>query len=459
MTRVPASLVALALAAALAAAPARAQSVIGVEDLPLELRPARDRAVFAPVSVPPRAQVRAQVRAPVTRLAPAPEAPRAVRRAAPEADPFAPTGIRAGAFTLRPAITQSGGWDSNPERAETGAQGRALSRTQAALTLESGWSRHALTGSASGVYDAYRGGDVAPRVSGAADLALRLDIRENAALTLRADAATATERVGAPDLPSDLADGPQTSSLGASAALDLGFNRLAVGLRGGFVRSVNGDGVRADGTRVDRSGDDYDETTAAIRLGYAASPRLVPFVEAEIDQRRYDRADAGRDSDGVTGRVGAEIEVTRLLAGEISAGWQVRDFDDAAREDVTGAVAQARLVWTPTALTTVTLSGESRIAETGVVGARAAQARSAGVAITHQARRNLVFDASLSWAATDYEGAALTEELIAATAGLEWRFTRTLAVTASYAHERLESSAPGGDYVADVALVGVRLTR
>lgn len=457
MPRVLTSLLAVALAASFAAGAARAQSVIGVEEEALELRPARVPEVYAPVNARVAVPPRAEVRAPVTRLAPAPPAPRGVRRAAPEADPFAPTGIRAGAFTLRPSITQSAGWDTNPARVETGAEGRALSRTQGALTLESDWTRHALTGSATGVYDAYRGGGIDPRVSGAADLGLRLDIRENAALTLRAEAATATERVGAPDLPSDLAQGPQTSSFGGSAALAMRFNRLAVGLRGGFVRSVNGDGVRADGSRVDRSGEDYDEASAAIRLGWAASPRLTPFVEAEIDQRRYQGV--ARDSDGLTGRVGAEIEVTRLLTGEVSGGWQVRDAESPARDDVSGAVAQARLVWTPTTLTTVTVTGESRIAETSVAGASAAQARRASVAIAHQARRNLVFDASLSWAATDYDGTALTEELIAATAGLEWRLTRTLAVTATYAHERLDSSAPGGDYEADLALVGVRLTR
>jgi hypothetical protein len=453
--RVAASLAVLALAAGLAAGRAHGQTVIGVENAPPALRPARDEAVFAPVSVLPRAEVRA----PVTRLAPSPDAPRAVRRAAPEGDPYAPLGIRLGTLTLRPSITQSAGWDTNPERVETGAEGRALSRTEGDLTLESDWSRHALTGSVGGVYDAYRGGDLEPRFSGAADLGLRLDIREDTALTLRADAATATERVGSPEVPSDLAEGPQTTTFGAEAELAMGFNRLQVALRGAIERSLNEDGVRADGTRVDRSDDDFTETLAALRLGYAVSPRLTPFVEAEIDRRRYEGAGATRDSVGATGRVGAEIEMTRLLTGEVSAGWQERDYEDPARGDASGAVAQARLVWTPTPLTTVTLAGESSIAETSVAGANAAQARRASVAIAHQLRRNLVLDASLSWAGTDYEGVSLSEELIAAAAGLEWRLNRGLAVTARYAHERLASTAPDGDHVADVALVGVRLTR
>lgn len=455
MPRAAARLTVFALAAGLAATSAHAQTVIGVEDAPPVLRPARDEAVFAPVSGLPRAEVRA----PVTRLAPSPPAPQAAPRRAPEGDPYAPLGIRLGTLTLRPSITQSAGWDTNPERVETGAEGRALSRTQGDLTLESDWSRHALTASVGGVYDAYRGGDLEPRFSGAADLGLRLDIRESAALTLRATAATATERVGSPEVPSDLAEGPQTSTYGAEAALAMGFNRLETTLRGAIERSVNADGVRADGSRVDRSDDDFTETLAALRLGYAVSPRLTPFVEVEIDQRRYEGAGATRDSVGTTARVGAEIELTRLLAGEVSAGWQKRDYENPARGDASGAVAQARLVWTPTPLTTVTLAGESRIAETGVAGATASNARRASVAIAHQLRRNLVLDASLSWAGTDYEGVSLSEELIAAAAGLEWRLNRSLAVTARYSHERLESTRAGGDHVADVALVGVRVTR
>ncbi|WP_029030607.1 outer membrane beta-barrel protein [Salinarimonas rosea] len=418
----------------------------------LGLRPAaRDPLVFAPV--------RAEVRVPVTRLAPSPPAPRAVPRAAAEDDPYAPLGIRAGALTLRPALTQSLGWDTNPERAETGAKGRALSRTEGVVTLESDWSRHALTGSARGTYDAYRGGDPEPRFSGAADVGLRLDIGRDSALTLGASAATATERVGSPELPGDLADGPQTSTLAASAAFDTRLNRLALGLRGGVSRTVNEDATRLDGTRLDRSGDDVTEASAALRVGYEISPRLVPFVEAEIDRRRYDEAGTDRDSIGRTGRVGASVEITRLLAGEVSAGWQVRSYEDAARREVDGTVAEARLVWTPTPLTTVTLAGESRLAETNVAGARAAEARRASLAVSHAVRRNVVLDAALSVAQTDYPGSTLSEELVTASAGAEWRLNRALALTGRYTHERLDSTAAGADYVADVALIGLRIAR
>lgn len=418
---------------------------------PPALRTTRDPDVFVPV--------RAAVRAPVTRLAPIPDAPRAVRRVAPEDAPFDPIGLRVGVLTLRPSIEQSLGWDSNPERVETGARGRALSRTQGSVTLETDWSRHALTGSANGSVDAYRGGDIDPRASGDAALALRLDIRDDVALTLGGTAATATQRIGSPELPGDLAQAPQTSTFGGSAALALGFNRVGVTMRGAIERTVNGDAARLDGTRLDRSADDYTQQTAALRLDYEASPGFRPFVEGAVDRRIYDEAGATRDSAGVSGRVGTAVEITRLLTGEASVGVARRDYEDPSRAAVRGVVGAASLVWTPTALTTLTLTGESALDETNVPGADGARARRVSLAVSHEARRDLVFDASLTLARTDYTGTPLTEDLIAATAGLEWRVTRTLAVTAEVSHERLRSSAPGGDYTANVALFGVRLAR
>ena len=42
------------------------------------------------------------------------------RRPPPEEDPFAPTGIHVGGFTLRPAIEVGGGYDTNPARVTVG---------------------------------------------------------------------------------------------------------------------------------------------------------------------------------------------------------------------------------------------------------------------------------------------------------------------------------------------------
>lgn len=462
---------ALLLATALAALPlggARAQDAgaIGVEDglfgtLDPPLRAARDPRVVVPVRGQVQAPVLAPVRVPVTRLAPPPPAPEPVRRARPEeADPFAPLGLRLGVLTLRPSLTQSVGIDSNPERLTAGGRATAFSRTEGALALETDWSRHALAIEARGRADLFRGA-TDPRASGEAGARLRLDIREWLDLTLDARAATARERAGTPELPGDVARGPQVTSVEGAATLAARGAHASLSLRGALTRTINGDARRADGTRLSRREADYLEPALALRAGYLVGPGFEPFVEAQIDERRYVERSAAetRESRGLTGRVGARIAASALLSGEASVGWQRRSFLAPGRADVDGPVAQAALIWSPTPLTRVSLSGESAIAETRVAGATSAQALSASLGISHELTRALVLDATIGLARTDYRGAALTEDLLTASAGLEWRLSRTLAVTARYSHERLRSSAPGAGYGADIGLVGLRLAR
>lgn len=461
---------ALLLATALAALPlggARAQDsgVIGVEDglfggdAP-PLRAARDPRVLVPVRAQVQAPVLAPVRVPVTRLAPPPPAPEPIRRARPEeTDPFAPLGLRLGVITLRPSLTQSVGVDSNPDRLASGGRAAAFSRTEGALALETDWSRHALAIEARGRADLFRGA-TDRRASGEAGARLRLDIREWLDLTLDARAATARERAGTPELPGDVARGPQVTSLEGAATLAARGAHASLALRGALTRTLNGDARRADGTTLSRRDADYLEPSLALRAGYLVGPGFEPFVEAQIDERRYvERSAENRDSRGLTGRVGARIAASDLLSGEASVGWQRRSFLVPGRADVDGPVAQAGLIWSPTPLTRVSLTGESAIAETRVAGATSAQALSANLGISHELTRALVLDAAIGLARTDYRGAALTEDLLTATAGLEWRLSRTLAVTARYSHERLRSSAPGSGYRADIGLVGLRLAR
>ena len=159
----------VSLAACLAAGARRARSpVIGVERR--RPRPAA-RSGRSGLRAPVYAPVRAEVRAPVTRLVPAFEitAPRfrAPSRAggrsvrADRASGRAPSGCAR-------RSPQSARWDSKSRaRRDRRAGSRRSRRTQAAVTLRERLDAPtALTGSASGVYDAYRGGDVEPRASG-----------------------------------------------------------------------------------------------------------------------------------------------------------------------------------------------------------------------------------------------------------------------------------------------------
>jgi hypothetical protein len=51
----------------------------------------------------------------------------------------------------------------------------------------------------------------------------------------------------------------------------------------------------------------------------------------------------------------------------------------------------------------------------------------------------------------------LREDVMNVGARLEYKLTRTFAVRASFTHERLNSTATGADYTANVSQVGLRV--
>ena len=59
---------------------------------------------------------------------------------------------------------------------------------------------------------------------------------------------------------------------------------------------------------------------------------MKPFVEVGADTRVHDlNADFSgyqRNSNGLTGKVGATFEFTRLLTGEVGVGYTQRDYED-----------------------------------------------------------------------------------------------------------------------------------
>ena len=136
-----------------------------------ERRPRRARRSRQPTAAPVRGAVRAAVLSPnVAREVqpiqvgvPDPAAPAlARRRRRPvEEDPYSQLGLRLGGLTVLPAIQQSIGYDTNPNRSGSFHKSSTVFRTDGEVRLQSDWSAHALTGAMRGSYSEY------PNVKGA----------------------------------------------------------------------------------------------------------------------------------------------------------------------------------------------------------------------------------------------------------------------------------------------------
>lgn len=407
-----------------------------------------------------------QFRAPqplVAGLPPTPEPP-VPRRRKPvvEEDAYAPLGLRLGSVTLRPAITNSIGYDTNPQRISGATRnGSTFSRHEGELGIQSDWNVHELKGTLKGGYSEFFRDKDASRPDATGALDLRLDATRDTRILLESRVSLDTQRPGSPDLTASVKGRPQVYQYGASAGVTHDINRLQLTLRGSVDRSDYEDAKLSSGATLSQKDRNQTQYGLRLRAAYELTPGIKPFVQGEIDTRQFDQSvdSSGyqRSSNGLTGRVGSTIELSRQLTGEISGGYQDRAYDDDRLKNLRGFVGDAAILWSPTPLTTVTLRGTSELGDTTIAGSSGTTARRATLEVAHALRRNLIVTGIAGFGRTDYDGQGLREDLTTLGARIEYKLTRTFSVRASFTHERLNSTAQGADYTANVAQVGLRV--
>ncbi|MGX1743912.1 outer membrane beta-barrel protein [Bosea sp. NPDC055353] len=391
---------------------------------------------------------------------PAPPPPR--RRTASEEDPYAALGIRIGSITLRPAITNSIGYDTNPQRTSApGTKGSAYSRHEGELAIQSDWNVHELKGQLRGGYLEFFRNKDASRPDAEGNLDLRLDVTRDTRILLESRLRLDTQRPGSPDLTADVTGRPQIYQYGGSAGISHDINRLQLTLRGSVDRSDYEDARLSNGAILSQKDRNQTQYGLRLRAAYEVTPGFKPFVQAEIDQREFDeKSDSSgymRSSNGLTGRVGSTFEISRQLTGEVSGGYQDRNYEDTRLKNLRGFVGDAAVLWSPTPLTTVTLRGGAELGDTTIAGSSGTTVRRATLEVAHALRRNLTVTGFTNFSRTEYDGQGLREDYTNVGARLEYKLTRTFAVRASFTHERLNSTAQGSDYTANVSLVGLRV--
>lgn len=390
---------------------------------------------------------------------------RARRKAHSEADdPYAPLGVRAGAFTLFPAVELSGGYASNPGQTAD-PKGASLYTIAPELRAQSNWSRHELKADLRGSYTGYSPDAEPtlsrPNVNGKVDG--RIDVTKTTRIDLGGRVLVSTDNPGSPNLQAGLAKLPIFSTVGGTVGLGRTFNRFDLSVKGDAERTAYQDSSLVDGTTASNKDRNYDQYGVTLRGGYELTPGVTPFVEGRADTRSHDEpVDSSgyrRDSKGVTGKVGTTFELTRQLTGEISAGMTRRDYDDARLDSLTGLIGDASLVWTASALTTVKFTAASSVGETTIAGASGILYRDAGIEVDHAFRRWLIGSVKLGLGLDDYEGTAREDNRYSAGLGLTYKLNRTVWLKGDFRQDWLRSNIAGNDYTASVFMLGVRVQR
>lgn len=377
-------------------------------------------------------------------------------------------GWRFGSWWLKPEIAVAAGYNDNIAATETDEQESMVYQGDVRLDLRSNWGRHELN---AGLYvptvhyeDAWTATDGVIHVDGRYDIDRGLSINGGASYG----------RLHEPY--SFLPDGVQ---LDEPIAYDngrayLGFvqtlNRLRFAGRADYAVYDYDDGTLTNGLPYETDDRDLKETAFSLRADYAVSELLSFFVSGATNDRdhKLDVPDVlvNEDSNGYEVLGGVNFDITRLVRGEVAAGYFSQSFDDATLDETTGTAARGLVEWYPDELVTVTFGAERRVKEAPVEevttpGAATFVGTDFSVGVDYEFRRNVLLGLTTRYSDDEYDQIDRADQRLNVYASADYEMNRNVLLTLRVGHETQESEGAdqGRNYDANFATVGVRLRR
>ncbi len=379
-----------------------------------------------------------------------------------ETDPYAPPGIAAGAFTLRPTLEQGLRWTNNSDNSATG--GKALiSETNLKLRAESNWLRHKLNLEATaGFRKSVSGESVSdPSFGIAADL--QLDVSTSTQINAKASWDRSRESASAPALVTGTFTRPDLDTLRASIGTSYDPGLFGIAATGQVTRQIYGTANNALGVAVPQ--DDRNNTFASLTLrgSYDMSPILTPFIEVEAGRRFYDKTldsyGLARSANRLGARAGLAANYSEKLSGEIAAGWLQENIDDPALSDVSGLDLRGTMNWSPRRGTNLALTLATLVEGSTLATSSGSVLYSTNASLTHALRDNLEANLALGAGWRIYEMGAYQDTIMSGEAGLTWWMNRYVGLNGRVRHEQVLNLDPARAYGATSVYLGVTLRR
>lgn len=155
--------------------------------------------------------------------------------------------------------------------------------------------------------------------------------------------------------------------------------------------------------------------------------------------------------------VGATVNLTDLMRGEVAVGHFERDYDDPTIGTVDGVAASAELEWYITRLTTLSFNARRNTEE--VVGATTATpfvASRYGARVDHELLRNLILTAGAEFGSREYDDViARDDDFVYADVGMDYFVNRRIVLHGRVEHTDVESNVAGAEFDETSVTLGV----
>ena len=386
------------------------------------------------------------------------------RRKIPTDDnPFEPLGLKLGDVTLKPYVEEDVGYASNPLGTESGAKGSWFDTTEAGLSWQSDWNRNDFHGQLKEGYNDYFTAPDASSHYGSGVADARVDATRDLAFDAEGRFNVTPQSLSSFGLTSSEGTNPYVAvaTYGGTVGVANKLGDLTLALHGSYDREAYPDVALFGAGSTALSADNYNDYGVKFRASYRLSEALSPWVEFGSDVRLYDgETDAlgyQRNSTGYAGKAGLTLDISKLLTGEASFGYGERDYQDPRLERVAAPLVDASLIWSPTALTTVTLKAATALNETVLADASADLNRTFSIDIAHAFTRAVTLGFTGTYAIDQYIGASTRDVTTTLAARVEYHLNRNVVLKASASHQIFSSNQVGSNYVNDVFMLGVKL--
>lgn len=359
---------------------------------------------------------------------------------------YEPLGVRSGGIVIYPRIETGAGFTDNVFLAETDGQSDGYVAFNPSVRAQSDWSRHALQLSAGGRFRRYFDATARNENGYFARGLGRADLGEVLSFTLEGQAGKIYESPFTSGTDAALAgiSSYDYNQVGARAALTLNRDRFTLG----YSRSeydFNAIEIGA-GTIIDQSDRDRVVHSIAGQVEHAISPDTAVFGQVSYTRTEYDRpllsGESNRDSDGYRVLGGMNLDLSAFLRGSVGIGYTWRKYEAPIFPDVDGFSAEATIEYFPSQLTTLTFGARRVLEDSNFASIGAYFDNRASVRIDHELLRNLLLDASVSYAHQNYVASPRKNDVLQTKAGARYLISRMFEAGVDAVYSDRDRSGP-----------------
>jgi hypothetical protein len=346
-------------------------------------------------------------------------------------------GIRTGSFLVKPSASILEIYNDNIYATNTNRISDFITVFRPKLTLDSQWNRHAFGLSLSGDFGFHANHTKEDYANFTAAQNGRLDIGGSDSLTENASferyqeaRSSVDDRKGLKPVMIDVANGE----------LELKHQRGAIfgSLSGSISDFTFHDTRQINGALINNHDRDRTIGNLSLEVGLDTGGLVRPFVQVtgmKVDFKEpVDNFGLNRDSKGFAINGGLLFPVTTLIQGRVFGGYIARYFSDPLLSDVHTFGYGGQILWSPSRLTSIQLTGLKTADETTLYLASAALVSSAGIAIDQEVSQSFILHGGFQYSRSRYTGISRTDENWGAQAQITYLINRQFRATFGFDH-------------------------